>query len=202
MTINIKPLPSQALLSKLLDYDPEQGILTWKVRDKTVYPEEIRQPSSALAHFNKYHAGNRADHNINKAGYRTVRIFGQFYMAHRLIWKMMSGVDPLVIDHINRRRDDNRFVNLRDTTPLGNSWNRAASNVWQVKKNGLWRGQIMFRGHVIRICSFERREDAEKAVAAVREALFEFPSSPTLGANVSTLDHAATANGKAQQDHG
>ncbi|WP_303763774.1 hypothetical protein [Sphingobium yanoikuyae] len=26
--------------------------------------------------------------------------------------------------------------------------------------------------------------------------------SPALGANVSTLDHAATANGKAQQDHG
>lgn len=189
MTMNVKPLPSQALLLKLLDYDAENGTLIWKPRDQTIYPEKTRQTAATLAYFNKHHAGRRADRTNDKAGYRTVRILGQIYMAHRIIWKMMCGVDPLVIDHINRCRDDNRFVNLRDTTSLGNSWNRQASNVWQVKKNGLWRGEIIFHGRVIRICSFERREDAEKAVAAVREALFEFPLSPALGADVFTLDH-------------
>lgn len=45
---------------------------------------------------------------------------------HRVIWIARNGIPPLgkVIDHINRKKDDNRIVNLRLANPVLNSSNR------------------------------------------------------------------------------
>jgi hypothetical protein len=43
-------------------------------------------------------------------------------MAHRVAWLLHTGEDPgtLVIDHINRQRNDNRISNLRPLTHVQN----------------------------------------------------------------------------------
>lgn len=71
---------------------------------------------------------------MSQYGYRRVRLLGQSWAEHRVIWKMVHGVDPVgVIDHINGIRDDNRIANLRDVTPAQNGLNVVRGR-WFVEK--------------------------------------------------------------------
>ena len=49
--------------------------------------------------------------------YAVVTISGRDYLVHRIIWLYMTGKWPRdQIDHINRIKHDNRWVNLREAT--------------------------------------------------------------------------------------
>lgn len=49
------------------------------------------------------------------------------YYAHRLAWFYVHGGWPTYyIDHINRRKSDNRIANLREVKPFENSQNTKA----------------------------------------------------------------------------
>jgi hypothetical protein len=90
-----KPLPSIERLRELLTYDPETGFFHW------------RRAIGSQA------AGNQAG-TVSWSGYVVIRIDRTFYYAHRIAWKMQTGSDPVIhLDHINRNRADNRWVNLR-----------------------------------------------------------------------------------------
>lgn len=59
-------------------------------------------------------------------GYRKVKLHGKMYKTHRIIWDMNNPDDllgPMLIDHINHVRDDNRLCNLRKVTHQGNRRN-------------------------------------------------------------------------------
>jgi hypothetical protein len=65
-------------------------------------------------------AGCKNDGN----GYRTIRIDGQLYKTHRVIFAMTRGFWPVGwIDHINMYRSDNRPENLREANPSQNRTN-------------------------------------------------------------------------------
>ena len=106
-----KPLPPIELLRLLLDYNPETGVLTWRVSRGGKKP------------------GDRAG-TINRNGYRAISIQndgkGKLYKASRLAWAHYNGEDPglMVVDHINRVRDDNRICNLRLLTHGNNTRSR------------------------------------------------------------------------------
>lgn len=52
-----------------------------------------------------------------KQGYINISLLTKQYPAHRLAWVYMTGLMPIgVIDHINGKRDDNRWENLRDVS--------------------------------------------------------------------------------------
>lgn len=62
---------------------------------------------------------------INGEGYAQIKIDGRLYLAHRLAWRIMTGYWPENdIDHRNKDRRDNRFVNLREATGSQNLRNR------------------------------------------------------------------------------
>ena len=79
--------------------------------------------------YNRIHLGTRARQGqeagtLSAFGYRTVVVASLHHMAHRIIWKMVHGSDPVEqMDHINHQRDDNRMENLREVTPLENQRN-------------------------------------------------------------------------------
>lgn len=60
--------------------------------------------------------------HVNKStGYREISLDDRSYCAAKLAWLYMFGEYPeCVIDHINRVRDDDRFVNLRLATQSQN----------------------------------------------------------------------------------
>ncbi len=101
-------LPSQEELLRLLDYNPETGILVWKIRP---------------AH--RVMIGDIAGSVDSSTRYLQIRIKGVLYYSHRLIWKIVTGKDPVgEIDHENGNRQDNRFQNLRDASKHINSKNK------------------------------------------------------------------------------
>jgi hypothetical protein len=136
-----KPLPHASELWELFDYKPLTGELVRK-----------SDPNQA---------GTR-----NRDGYIRVMAVGSIFMAHRLVWCWVWGVDPVSrIDHKDNNPSNNRHWNLRKATHAQNMRNRKATRGYSRHGNG-WRMCITVDG--IRHREFFYTE--EEAGAAYAEA--------------------------------
>ena len=144
---------------KLLNYAPETGQLTWRVR---------RGP--------RYAAGSLAGCR-DPRGYVKVRLDNRLYHAHRIVWLMTYGKLPGFIDHINLDKGDNRLSNLRPCSQRENNRNvgRSVNNTSGFKgvsrKRDKWRARIAD----ISLGSFSTPEAAAAAYdAEARKVYGEF----------------------------
>ena len=111
-------------LREILSYNPHNGVFRWKVR---------LSPRS--------NPGEQAGH-INGRGYRTIKIRGKHYYAHRLAWLYHTGYFPNdEIDHINNDKLDNRLVNLREVTRWENQQNRIDTKL----NGGLYKNSARYK---------------------------------------------------------
>lgn len=146
-------------------YEPDTGELFWRVTNS-----------------NRAVAGSRAG-TIDSDGYVGINTGGKIYKAHRIIWDMFNPSDPLMVDeqvdHINHKRDDNRLVNLRKVSALGNRRNTGpgthnTSGVvgvgWRKDRN-CWRAHITVNRKQIVLGCFDTFDDA---VSARKEAEIRF----------------------------
>jgi len=102
-------LPSQHQLRSKLDYDPRTGLLRWRIDKASTCP-----------------AGTVAG-AITHKGYVRLKFDGRAYLAHRVIWKWVTGDEPPhQIDHIDLNKANNAWLNLRPATNSQNHMNRAA----------------------------------------------------------------------------
>jgi len=98
---------TQNRLKELLEYNPETGLF---IRKKTT-------ASNAQV-------GNIAGFLNKHTGYKSIHIDGKEYYCHRLAFLYMNGFLPeKQVDHINRIKDDNRWINLRNATSTENLQN-------------------------------------------------------------------------------
>ena len=112
-------------LHRLLHYNPETGVFTWRVN------------RSRLAK-----AGSVAG-TINSQGYVSIMVNRKLYLAHRLAFLYMTGSFPVdQVDHINRLRADNRWINLR---PCNNSQNHR-NRTGEVKGYTYWKKRYVAQG--------------------------------------------------------
>lgn len=112
-----KPLPSSDRISQLLTYDKLSGNLYWKIDQSNFVKSGMM-------------AGSISGNN----GYVRIKLDKVMYAAHRLVWKIHFGYDPVHhLDHINGNKIDNRIENLREAT---NSQNIAAGKVGRISKSG------------------------------------------------------------------
>lgn len=144
-------------IGSILNYNPESGLFTWKVR----------RGSRAMP-------GKRAG-SVLWNGYRAINVDGCHLREHRLAWLLVHGSLPVEdIDHVNGQRSDNRLCNLRSVSRQENCRNLArrsdnSSGVPGVsfhKKLGKWRSYISTDGKQINLGVFESLAgaiDARKA---------------------------------------
>lgn len=138
---------TQENLKKVLNYDKETGIFT---RIKT---GEI--------------AGC-----LTPKGYLFISVENKRYQAHRLAWLYVYGYMPENgIDHINRIKNDNKIINLRECKQqcnIVNSDNRrdntsGVKGICFDKQKNKWRSAIMVDGKQIHLGYFMDKLIAAKA---------------------------------------
>jgi hypothetical protein len=118
-----KALPSQEVLRQLLDYDPATGVLTWRTRALCWFQDGKQTRVHNAAIWNGKNAGKQAFITMLPSGHRYAGVFGQKLLAHRVIWKMVTGDEPDTVDHVNGDASDNRWQNLRNVSQRVNSCN-------------------------------------------------------------------------------
>ncbi len=159
------PAITAEVLRLLLHYNPYTGIFTWRV------PQSNRAPAGKPA-------GTRRN------GYVRIRIAGKDYNAHRLAWLYMYGVWPeKLVDHINGRRDDNRFGNLRELSNTENQQNRRRAarhsstgliGVSQGRREGTFRAHITLNRERQFLGNFSDPLQAQQAYINAKRCLHPF----------------------------
>lgn len=150
-------------LRELLHYDQNTGVFTRLLKTS---------PTSNVGDI----AGYRA-----KDGYHAIWLCGRTYYAHRLAWLHVHGVWPAAdIDHINGKRSDNRFTNLRDVPRSINCQNqrsphrRSASGVLGVSRNNKrWMATIEVAGVVMYLGTYDTIESAHAAYVSAKRVLHD-----------------------------
>ena len=182
-----KPLPSQEFLNACLDYDPDTGKLVWKVRpDWTFLPQAGRTPSHIANAWNAAWAGKLALNSPAVNGYLKGALNGQNFYAHRVIWKMIHGTDPVDIDHDDGNRQNNKLNNLFDRSRTDNLRNRVLSKnntsgfhgVSFSNRHNLWAASIGYNGKTIHLGWFKNFDDAVEARKAAEK---EYKYNPNHG---------------------
>jgi hypothetical protein len=189
MIYNHKISPQK--LANLLEYCEKTGVLTWKERDLTFFPDK-----RAWRIWNTRYAGNPAG-GITR-GYHRVRILGDVFFAHRVAWAIYYGRWPEdQLDHINGITDDNRIINLREVDNSTNSMNTKlpANNksgrigVFFDTTTESWRAAICVKGKTKELGKFNTfseactaREEAERLYGfSVNHGRTGFPSAAERG---------------------
>ncbi|HEX5183606.1 MAG TPA: HNH endonuclease [Allosphingosinicella sp.] len=175
------PLPPSAYLRDALQYDPESGKLFWKERPISHFGGAKRSAEECAKAWNSLYAHREAMTALSTDGYRKGRLSGRELLAHRVIWKLVHGLDPDHIDHIDGDRSNNKLANLRSVTPSENNRNRrqpktntsGAIGVCWVESEGAWVAYVR-----VHLGYFDRFEDA---VAAREEAARRFAYHPYHG---------------------
>lgn len=152
--MNKDTLITQDYLKSILIYDPISGDLTW------IKPSTRRLKVGDVAGWRE---PNR---------YTRINIKGKLYYAHRLAFLYMTGRwSENDIDHINGKKSDNAWVNLREATRSQNFYNRGISSnnttgvkgvSWD-KAREKFAAKISVDGKLKNIGRFDNIEDAKTA---------------------------------------
>lgn len=164
---DIKPIPSLERLRELLSYDEDSGVLTWKVQPAT--------SRSNICFNNK--CGGKVAGTVGAKGYIMIGMGKVYYLAHRIIWKMKTGADPLdIVDHEDTDRSNNRWCNLREASNGSNIQNSriridnssGIKGVHWDAQHKKWRAVITVNGTSLRLGRFANIRDAEIAILSAR----------------------------------
>lgn len=160
----------QSELHDILTYLPDTGELFWN-------------------HTSESHKAGELAGKVYKNGYRYICIAGSYYPAALVAWIYMTGEDPEgIIDHINLKRNDDSFDNLRPANNSQNHANRPAPKhntsgfkgvFWNSQKHK-WQAKLHVLNKQKHVGFFDSIEEAAKAHRrAAIEVWGEFALVPT-----------------------
>jgi hypothetical protein len=122
-------------LADLFSYDCESGLLRHKLTWGHIKAGDV--------------AGTE-----HHTGYIDVKIKGKSFKAHRIAWALVTGSWPIYeIDHIDGKRSNNKWDNLRKSNPLHNGSNNTRTRAggypgvtwmktsWDVRYKGKYIGR-------------------------------------------------------------
>lgn len=145
-------------LRSLLRYNPRTGVFVWVARSS---------PSSLNIVI-----GAQAGAPTKDGNYGRIMVDGIRYYTHVLAWLYMTGEMPSdEVDHRDRTRSNNRWLNLRAATRKQNTENRDVEGVDWMPRIGKWRARILHNGRSHYLGVFKSIKSAR---AARRKAVREF----------------------------
>ena len=158
----IKPLPPIEELRELLHYEPDTGLLRWKID-----------------YGSKNRTGNVAG-TSNGKGYLRISINAERFTAHRLAWAFYYNQDPggMQIDHIDKNKSNNKIINLRLASHRKNGANSGPrkNNKLGARgvhyKNGKFMAAIEINGKNFYLGTYDTIEEASNVYWAAAEELY------------------------------
>lgn len=180
-----KPIPSQDLLIAILHYDGSSGKLHWLERPAWTFTSAHRCSAEKKANcFNLQFAGKEAFITKNAKGYFNGYINGVPYLAHRVIWKMVTGSDPEFIDHEDGNPQNNRIENMRSVSLSENSRHIGVTKAntsgvmgvhWH-SRNKTWTANIHSKGRLKHLGTFKTKEEATHSRIQAERSLGYHPN--------------------------
>lgn len=163
-------LPSAEVLRTIFRADFVAGKLYWQEK-----PDNARR--------NRVFGGREAG-CLDGKGYVRIRTEGKIWLAHRILWKMRTGQDADIIDHIDGNRANNSEVNLRSVSAHDNALNcrppknntSGAVGVRWVERDKLWVARIGYRRKQVVIGYFKSFDEALTARKAAERELGFHPN--------------------------
>lgn len=132
-------------VSDLVSYDPLTGKFAWKVSRGT-------KKKGAEAG------------TIRLDGYIAIQLNGKKIQAASIAWYLTHGYWPKLVDHINRNKQDNRLVNLREATSSQNGVNRGRTQKSGYRgvypSNSKWIAKITVNKVPVYLGTFDTPEEA------------------------------------------
>jgi hypothetical protein len=149
---NFKPAPPD--IDDLLEFCKTSGSLVWK-------------PRLNAKTFNARYAGNNAGY-LHESGYIRLSIHNEAFLAHRIIWAIYYGVDPVnyIIDHIDGNGENNNISNLRLANRSLNNTNihkKPISGYSGDKTGTCFEAKISVNNTTIHLGSFTTQAEAQAA---------------------------------------
>jgi hypothetical protein len=144
-------------LKRILTYCPNTGIFIWNIS------------------FRGYTANRVAGCVSKHTGYRYICYKGKNYLAHRLAWLWMTGQWPEnLIDHINKKTDDNSWDNLRLGTKQKNAQNLKVLPKGYYKQGNKYITRIRSEGINRIVGSYDTEVDAHNAYLIAKRKYHDF----------------------------
>ena len=144
-----------------------ENILTHEYLKSILHYSVITGQFYWLKSIGKRTKANGLAGTMNSKGYINIGVNGKTYLSHRLAWFWVAGEWPAnEIDHKNRVRDANYWLNIREATGSQNSWNKGVrlnntsgyEGVSWNKKSSKWAAQININGKRKKLGYFESIE--------------------------------------------
>jgi hypothetical protein len=148
MSLRPLKLPSKDELVKRFIYNPNTGKLLH--RHSLTGKHKARQEVGYIAN----------------SGYLLTWAVDNYYLVHRIIWKMVYNEDPIEIDHKDRNRTNNKLNNLRSVLEGTNQQNREKRNKYtgiRRKPSGKYMARIQIDNKQIHLGTFNSLPSAIKA---------------------------------------
>lgn len=165
MTRGIYQNVSVDRLREELNYDPDTGIVTWRIsRVGRGWPTK---------------AGTEAGYLHKGSGYRRIRFGPKSYKTHVIAWALTTGEWPsMIVDHKNADKSDNRLCNLRLATEGQNccnsktpKHNTSGHKGVSPTKSGKWSARIRYNRKEKYLGIFPTKEGAINAYREMADKL-------------------------------
>lgn len=179
MINKINKLPNLEILKIFFRYEDGKLIRNFiNIEDHRILGWSVK----AVKRWNTVNAGQEAGYIFTTTSgtkVSQVRVLGKLYYTHRLIYKLVTGNEPELIDHINGNPLDNRIENLRSVSNQENSKNakRSKHNTSGVtgvswsKSAKKWEAYIWKDCKKINLGVYSCLEEAKRVRLAAQEEL-------------------------------
>ena len=150
------------LIRLYISYDPESGLFS---RIKLAKNDSVSELGPITS--------------LDNGGYVIFSVLGVSYLAHRLAFLFMGEDIPKLVDHKNRVRSDNRWVNLQAADKFINAQNRGlqknnvsgCAGIIYDKHRRKFRTYTRFNGKSYTAGRFEEFDEAVKALEDLKSNL-------------------------------
>lgn len=138
-------------LACMLLYDKQSGLLFWNI-----------SPRPGI------NPGDRVSRHIPVKGHLQIEFRGNYFQQHRVIFYMMHGYLPDVVDHIDGNKTNNKIDNLRPSNDLTNARNKRIGSrnssgykgIIRRKSKDDWIARIGVNGKQVHIGIFKNKHIA------------------------------------------